>query len=280
MPDSWDDSFDRAGTDPLVPAPRQRPTALWVAAGLLIVVAGVGAYLLLRGTPQVAGTTAAKGAPAEPKASAGGVGEVAPVDLPPLDQSDAMVRELLRKLSSHPEISAWLATEGLIRNFTVVVTNIADGKAPSRFLRPLKPTGSFAVITPAGHTEIDPRSYDRYTRVAEAAASIDTAGAARLYTLLKPRIEEASAELGNAGSFDRTLERAIAVLLDTPLPEGPVLVKEIGATGYRFADDSLEALTGAQKQLLRMGPRNQRAIQAALRAVAQALGFSVSSGRP
>jgi hypothetical protein len=41
---------------------------------------------------------------------------------------------------------------------------------------------------------------------------------------------------------------------------------------YEYADRKLEALTPAQKQLLRMGPSNVARIQAKLREVQAALG--------
>jgi hypothetical protein len=40
---------------------------------------------------------------------------------------------------------------------------------------------------------------------------------------------------------------------------------------YQFTDPRLERLSGAQKQLLRMGPRNVRIVQDKLREVARAL---------
>ena len=40
---------------------------------------------------------------------------------------------------------------------------------------------------------------------------------------------------------------------------------------FAFADPALEKLSPAQKHLLRMGPRNVRAIQHQLRAMAEAL---------
>jgi hypothetical protein len=43
--------------------------------------------------------------------------------------------------------------------------------------------------------------------------------------------------------------------------------------GYAFADEGLERLTGAQKHLLRMGPRNVRIIKEKLRGIALALGI-------
>ena len=100
---------------------------------------------------------------------------------------------------------------------------------------------------------------------------MDAAGIARLYTVLKPRIEEASAELGNPEPFDRTLERAIVLLLDTPIPAGPIRVEPQGATAYRYDSELFEALKPAQKQLLRMGPEHARAVQAKLRAIAHEL---------
>ena len=55
--------------------------------------------------------------------------------MPPLGESDPVVRLLVQSISTHPRVLAWLATDGLIRNFTVVVGNIADGRTPARHLR-------------------------------------------------------------------------------------------------------------------------------------------------
>ena len=200
-------------------------------------------------------------------------GDAAAIDLPPLDETDAVVRDLVKALSSHPGVAAWLTTNHLIRNFTVVVANIAEGKTPSRHLTTLRPSSSFRVMERGSDVVIDPRSYERYNTIAAAAASIDPAGGARLYGTLKPRIEDAYRELGVPDTpFDRTLERAIVVLLSTPVREDQIRVEPRGI-GYAFAAPELEGLTHAQKQLLRMGPRNARAIQAALRDVALALGI-------
>jgi hypothetical protein len=194
------------------------------------------------------------------------------VVVPPLDESDAVVRTLVRALSQSPAVTAWLATEGLIRNFTVVVTNIADGGTPAKQLSALRPSAPFRAVNRGGVTVVDPRSYDRYGFVADALASIDAARAATMYATLKPRIEEANRELGATESFDRTLERAIVVLLQTPTVEGPLRLRPKGI-GYAFADDGVEHLTAAQKQLLRMGPQNARLVKDRLRDIAVALGI-------
>jgi hypothetical protein len=136
----------------------------------------------------------------------------------------------------------------------------------------LRPSSAFEVVERRGIAYIDARSNDRYAMIADAVASIDPAGAARVYATVKPRVEEAHRELGFPDqSFDRTLQRAIVALLQTPIVDSPVRLKPKGI-GYAFADERLEGLTAAQKQLLRMGPRNVRIIKEKLRRIALALG--------
>jgi hypothetical protein len=199
----------------------------------------------------------------------------AAVDLPPLDQSDALVRELVTKISSHPRIAAWLATDGLIRNFAVAMTNVADGHTPARALQSVRPASGFRVVERGGDLFVDLRGYERYDGLAAAVASLDPAGASRLYATLKPRIEEAYGDLGRGGTpVDRTLERAIVLLLQTPVLDDPARLRvEPHGIGYAFADPEVENLSAAQKQLLRMGPHNVRTVKSSLRALALALGI-------
>ncbi len=256
----------------LEPPPRPR-VVLWIVVVLLAVAAAVASYIVFsrRASAPPQTTAAAPATAAAPTRPLGG--EPQPVDVPPLGESDPVVRELVRQISSHPTIAAWLATDGLIRNFTVDVVNIVEGKTPAPQLGAVKPSGSFQIVERNGETYIDPRSYERYNNLAAAAASIDPDGAARVYATLKPRIEEAYAELGvRPASFDQALERAIVRLLQTPVADRPIRLEPKGI-GWAFADPTLENLTGAQKQLLRMGPANMRTVQSALRRIALALGI-------
>jgi len=67
---------------------------------------------------------------------------------------------LVAKLSSHPKVLAWLATTGLIENFTVVTLNVSDGRHRSTHLRALAAHGShFRVRSAGGVTLLDPASY-------------------------------------------------------------------------------------------------------------------------
>src|SRR5262245_26927948 len=259
-----DDSFD---------APRVRSRA-WIFAVLLgIVVGSAGYFYFAKRQPQAPPAAVAK--PGETEVPVQPLGRDAEkITVPPLDASDAVVRELVRKMTEHPTVLSWLATNGLIRNFAVVVSNVAEGAAPAKHLRAVRPAARFAVVQRNNQTFIDPRTYERYDTVADAVASIDGAGATRLYATLKPRIEEAYGELGMPPqTFDRALERAIVALLQVPVIDGPIRLESQGGTNYRYADARLERLTAAQRHLLRTGPRNVRAIQAALRELAIALGI-------
>jgi hypothetical protein len=250
-----------------------RPVGLWVVVTVLIAAAGAAAYLALAWRPRPAATQATS-APTLAKSaqpSLGGIGD--PITLPPLDATDTLVRTLVQALSESPAVMAWLPTNGLIRNFTVVVTNIADGATPAKHLKVLRPASTFRIVERDGNAYVDPRSYDRYAAIADAIASVEPVGAAKLYATLKPRLEEAHRDLGSPDqSLDRTLVRAIVALLETPVVDGPVRLKPKGI-GYAYADERLESLTAAQKQLLRMGPRNVRIIKARLREIALALGI-------
>ena len=268
-------SSTETGPSELEPPPR-RASSVWVAVVLLIAAACAAAYyaFVWRQPSAPAPTAAAPAAAASPASPPLG-GTATPMTLPPLDASDTLVRTLVQALTESPAVMAWLPTNGLIRNFTVVVSNIAEGPTPAKHLKVLKPAAPFRIVARDGGMFVDPRSYDRYTTIADAVASVDAGGAAKLYATLKPRIEDAHRDLGAPGSFDQTLERAIVVLLGTPAVDGSERLKQKGI-GYGYADERLESLTAAQKQLLRMGPRHVRVIKAKLRDIAIALGIPSS----
>ena len=274
MPDLRDYQLLKT-VEPSGPEPNVK-SAVWIAAVFIVVAASAATVYLIRSRRPVSAPAPARAAqsaqePARPLGS-----DAEQITLPPLGESDALVRDLVRKITSHPQALAWLTTTGLIRNFTVVVANVAEGTTPAGHLRVLRLSSPFQVTQRNGEIFIDPRSYDRYDGVASAAASIDPPGASRLYATLKPRIEEAYAELGvQPASFDVALERAVVALLQVPAVDGPVRLYPKGI-GYRFADPNLERLTPAQKQLLRAGPRNVRIVQSALRQLALTLGIPPS----
>ena len=260
-----------------VPVEEPRSWPKVVAAGVLIAAVVVTGYLVFRNREVAAPASApAVAAPvAAPTDASSALGAEAPaIDLPPLNESDDVVRGLVKELSSNPSVAAWLATDDLIRNFTVVVSNIAAGEPAAGRVPALKPRGRFQVEERGEDLFISSRSYARYLPLATAATSVEPENIAKLYTTLKPRVEDAYRELGHPNTtFDQTLERALVVLLKTPVPEGRIPVEPNGALSFRFGDPALEKLTPAQKLLIRFGPENQRTVQTSLRNIALALGI-------
>ena len=68
------------------------------------------------------------------------------------------------------------------------------------------------------------------------------------------------------------MEASIVQLLKTPVVDENVRIDQM-AVMYKFADPQLESLPAAQRQLLRMGPRNVRLIQGKLREIAPLIGI-------
>jgi hypothetical protein len=271
------DEYDLARpSDPVEPEPPPPSRPLWpVMVAVLLVVLAAGGYFLTRRPaepPPAAGVETTERAPEPPPREPLGPA-VDPVALPPLDLTDPLVRDWLGRLSSRPEIAAWLAGDGLIRNFVVSVDNVATGQTPARHLKRLAPRAPFLVETRGRTIVVDARSYTRYNGLAETVASLDAQGLARLYAALKPRLQDAYRELGYPdGNVDEAVERALVRLLQTPVIAPDAVLKE-GVVSYRFDDERIEGLTPAQKQLLRMGPFNVRLVQEALRDLAEALGI-------
>ena len=254
--------------DRLSPGSR-RYLAVLAAVGVVVLLLG-GGYLFLR---------RARPAPARPAAPAEDTVKVrqdaTQVPLPPLQDTDALVRQLVGGLSSNPVVAAWLATDRLIVNFVVVTSRIADGQTPARELNAIGPVPPFRARSSRGAIEIDPSSYRRYDRYAQAVSALDARGAVKVYETLKPRVIDADKSFGGSGAFDAELERAIVELLKVPVVEGTVALRPSGI-GYAFVDPRLESMSAAQKQLFRMGPDNVRAVQGKLREIASFLSIPES----
>ncbi len=184
-----------------------------------------------------------------------------------LKTSDVVVRDLVAELSSRPELVAWLANEDLVRRFVAAVDNTANGISPTSQFDFLRPKGSFKVVEKGDEIFVDPKSYARYDLITQVFISLDTEGTAALYRELEPLIDDAYAEISPPGSsfsdrLDATFDHLLAV---TPSTGDPQLKRKV--VTYVYVDESLEGLSGAQRQLLRMGPDNILLIKAKLREI-------------
>lgn len=261
----------------------EQKKVLKLGLGILFVLVAVGAVLYFAVFKKPAGPSAAAKAVEEGvKPPISGVAAAPegkePLLLPAvsLDQSDPVVREYARALSSSLRFGQWLETKELVRKFVVAVDNIANGLSPKPHVDFWAPAGEFKVVNKASGTFIDESRYGRYDPVAEVFLSLNTEATVRFYRSLRPLIQEAYRDLGYPDTdFSDTLVKAMGELLETPIVEGPIrLDKKV--LSYSMVDEALEGLSQAQKQLLRMGPKNLRLIQGKIREMAVALGIPES----
>lgn len=189
--------------------------------------------------------------------------------LPAIADSDQLIRDGVASLSGHGGIADWLVVDELIRKFVVLVDNVARGNVPRQHVAFLTPRGKFEV---QGDDEeihyIDEKSYSRYDLVTEIFISLDARRAVEFYTLVKPLFQQAFNDLGYPNRrFEDMIFIGIGRLLETPdLPQPVKLVRP--SVMYKFANPRVERLSAAQKQLIRMGPKNTKVIKEKLSEVA------------
>lgn len=248
------------------------PGSSWLRA-VVFILAGVlaGALLMFWWMSRVQPTPAAPPSPTAPDVA---VGSNRPkrqqIELPPLDDSDTVLRTLVSALSKHPTLARLLATPGLARGAVLAVVQIGDGRTPVEPLKVLRPATRLT-IGGSSTGRVDPRSYQRWDAAVGGLVSIKPADAAQLYVNVKPLLDEAYVELGHPGEdFDTAIVRAIAVLRETPdVTTDPLLLRRSGY--YEHDDPTLRALRPVQKQLLLTGPDNRRRVMTWLDAFASAL---------
>jgi hypothetical protein len=121
-------------------------------------------------------------------------------------------------------------------------------------------------------------SYARYDFIVDGIESVDASDFAGVYRILLPLGETAYEELGRPQrDLTTAVQGAIQRLREVPVIEGDIALKPVAHGNlllYEYADPKIEALSAAQKHLLRMGPRNVARVQAKLRELARELDAS------
>jgi hypothetical protein len=257
------------------PAPPRPPAgpSRWIVLGASVVMAGalLAMWWLAHAQPvptAPAFTNATDVSVASPRPKS------QPMDLPPLDDSDPLLRRLLSVLSTHPLLARLLATPAIVRNATLAVVQVGDGKTPAASFSVLRPTTRLT-ITGTASGPIDPKSYRRWDAQTAALVSLPPGDVAQVYVNVKQLFDQAYRDLGNLNNdFDRAIVRAIQTLDDTPRPATePVLLSRPGY--FEHDDPALKALLPVQRQFLLVGPENQRQILGWLKRLASSLDLKI-----
>jgi hypothetical protein len=229
----------------------------------IVAAAGGGLYWFLRKAPpppsQGAPVGAVDGAPAAATGPAVDAGRQ---------------RSLLEAVSPDPTLRRLLGEAELARRWAVAVENLANDVVPRKQLEPFAPAGSFAVVRRGGTAFIDPQSYKRHDLFGDAVASVNVDALVIAYAALRPGLEAAYRALGYPdGSIDRAAARALHRIELAPVRDGELAVVEGPGTTWAYADPALERLGDVDKQMMRLGPRNERILQEKAREISRALGL-------
>jgi hypothetical protein len=250
----------------------------WILPAIALVAVGIYAVLRYRSRTETR-PPSAEAVVAQP---AGDAATPPPVAAPPAEPpaTAAEAPALLERASQHPLFRKGLQAADLIRRWAVLTENLAEGTSPRRELGFLDPHAPFSVVRRGDALVIAPDSYARYDLFGDAIASVDARAAATAYRRLHAVLDGAYRALGfPPGALDRATARALRRLADAPVAADDVaVVQEEGL--FAFADARLEQLPDVEKHLLRMGPRNERLIQAKARELLAELKLPVVASKP
>ena len=183
-----------------------------------------------------------------------------PPALPPLDESDAFVREQTKGVCLPV---AWTVADNLVRRASVLIENASRGVLPPKRGGLLPPLDAFPVRREGERFFMDESGYQRYDAYLEELEAIDPERLADCIRLLGPLLDQALNELGYADGAHAGIAAAIERILAVPEPVGDLGVELVQPKVlYHYADPSLESLSDVQKQVLRMGPDNTRRLKA------------------
>jgi len=197
--------------------------------------------------------------------------EEPPPPLPPLEESDELVRDQLSAAGVGPMLSPQEEQEDLVQRSAALVDGFSRGVVLRKLLPVDPPKAAFSALEEDGKMYMNPAGYRRYDSYSEAIDSLDTSALVSSFDTLRPLYEEAYGQLGlDPNDFDNAVIRMLDRVLATPEIDEPIaLTRE--SVMYKYADPQLEQLTPMQKQLMRMGPDNIRRIKEKAKALREGL---------
>ncbi|RUO24407.1 DUF3014 domain-containing protein [Aliidiomarina minuta] len=193
------------------------------------------------------------------------------VEAEPLPDLNESTSPLLSELSEQNINTRPVRSSHVIRDLVIFVKNLSEGDVIRESATIGGPDARFQTQRIDEQLYIDERSYARYDELVDWFVNMDTAVLVDTFERYSPLFEQAHAEIARPDSnFHDQVMQAIELLLETPEPEGLLALSD-DRVMYTYADPELEELPAAQKQMLRMGPDNQRRVKEKLRDIREAL---------
>jgi hypothetical protein len=235
------------------------------AAGVYFFLPRVQVEPLLESVaPTQAGVSEARGLDPVPAPA----DDVEPAEpLPPLAESDAVVRVGLEDLLGKEAVARFLVPDDLVTRFVATIDNLPNRRLALK-LRPVQPLEGPA---PSGAV-LGEEHFARYAPLVSLVQATRVDQLEATYLRFHPLLQEAYEDLGYPGeSFETRLIEVIDHLLETPEVPAPIAVVR-PKVYHEFADRALEERSAGQKLLIRMGPRNAAIVKRRLRELRARLG--------
>ncbi len=196
--------------------------------------------------------------------------------LPPYEKANSFITEQLGQaywqgLNINPQNVPALNKDFLLQCSVAFLDGLSKGALLDKLQPFARPSQAFIADKQGQTLSMGSANFQRYDVLTQGIVAIDTQQAAAFFHWTRPLLETAYSELGySAEDLGGRLIAAIDTLLATPIVEGPIALKSESVL-YQYADPSLEALPGAQKQLIRMGTKNSALLKIWLRKLRSAL---------
>lgn len=196
--------------------------------------------------------------------------------LPSYDKANDFISQQLglenwQTLNISPQNFPALNKDFLLQRSVAFLDGLAKGALLDKLMPFARSRQAFIADKQGQALSMGATNFSRYDAFTQGIVSIDSQQAAAFFHWTRPLLETAYSELGYPGeNLGGGLIAAIDTLLATPIIEGPIALKRESVL-YQYADPRIEALPGAQKQLIRMGTKNGTLLKSWLRELRSAL---------
>ena len=181
--------------------------------------------------------------------------------LPAYDKASDFISQQLQlenwqALTISPKNFPALNQDFLLQRSVAILDGLSKGTLLYKLMPFARPQQAFIADKQGQALSMGTANFSRYDAFTQGILAIDSQQAAAFFHWTRPLLETAYSELGYPGEdLGGALITAIDTLLATPIIEGPIALKRESVL-YQCADPAMEALPGAQKQLLRTGAKN------------------------
>lgn len=187
-----------------------------------------------------------------------------------IEKSDDSFKGAVAQVSEN--LAQWFGAKDVIHQYIFLINDISQNQILAKNRKFLQPPKKLEVQKDGQGLYLDEKSYQRYDDFAQTIEQINVNKGVGVYQAFKPLLNHVYKLFSYPDTYqlDDIFLKAAANVIKAPVVEDRIsLVKH--SLLYKFEDKKLEELSAVEKQMLRMGPKNTKIIQAKLRFLVEAI---------